>query len=79
MSSAIKDALDNVMNAVDNVEAALIRHQKKPKKTAQPDLFSQPPMPAGPVSGSVLNFSRDALARKLDMTIAKVEQLLGEG
>lgn len=49
---------------------------KRPKvsKSSEPDLFSAP----APAKGSVVNFDRNALARQLDKTIARVEQLLGE-
>ncbi len=76
MSVAIKNALTNLDQVIDKMEGALIKHQKSLKHT-QIDLFAAPAKPAS--TNSVLHFDRTALTRKLDMTIAKVEQLLGEG
>lgn len=78
MSAAIKDALRNLDQAIDRAEGSLIRHQKSLKapraaKSGQPDLFA----PAA-VASQGLGFDRNMLARKLDMTITRVEQLLGE-
>ena len=75
MSVAIKNALANLDQAIDKMEGSLAKHQKN-LKTVQPDLFGAAAKPQA--SGIVLNFDRSALAKKLDMTIAKVEQLLGE-
>ena len=73
MSAAIKRALMNLDKAVGNVETALLRRQKAPKNDT-PDLFSIPHTPAVATPG----FDRTMLAKKLDMTIARVEQLLNE-
>lgn len=75
MSVAIKNALANLDQAVDKIEISLAKRQSR-AKTLQPDLFTAPAKPQAP--GTVVNFDRSALAKKLDMTIAKVEQLLGE-
>lgn len=75
MSVAIKNALMNLDQVIDKMEGSLTKHQKS-LKTAQPDLFGAPAKSQAP--GTVVNFDRSALAKKLDMTIAKVEQLLGE-
>lgn len=78
MSAAIKNALTNLDKVIDKMEGSLIRHQKSLKSRAQPDLFS---LGARPVANTTtgLGFDRNQLAKKLDMTIARVEQLLGEG
>ena len=73
MSAAIKRALMNLDKAVGNAEASLLRRQKAPKSAAAPDLFS-----TRQESTNVAPFDRTLLAKKLDMTIAKVEQLLSE-
>ncbi|HEY8190374.1 MAG TPA: hypothetical protein VIF12_06780 [Micavibrio sp.] len=78
MSAAIKNALMNLDKAVNNAESALLRRQKAPPKpaaTPMPDLFSASQKQPGTTG---LGFDRNLLARKLDLTIAKVEQLLGE-
>ncbi len=75
MSVAIKNALANLDQVIDKMEGSLVKHQKSLKNT-QIDLFGAPVKPAA--TGSVVNFDRSALTKKLDMTIAKVEQLLGE-
>lgn len=77
MSVAIKNALGNLDKTIDKMEGIVIRHQKdlKAKPVAQVDLFST--RPAANVS-SGLGFDRNLLAKKLDMTITRVEQLLGE-
>lgn len=77
MSVAIKNALINLDRVVDKMEAAVVKQKKSQKPSNQSDLFA--PAAKGQSTGSVLNFDRNALAKKLDMTIAKVEQLLGEG
>ena len=71
MSAAIIKALQNLDQAIDRAEGIVTKRAKAPKPSAQPDLFSQPP-------ANVVGFDRKALARKLDITIAKVEQLLSE-
>lgn len=78
MSAAIKNALTNLDKVIDKMEGSLIRHQKSLKTRSQPDLFN---LGAKPVANTTtgLGFDRNQLAKKLDMTIAKVEQLLGEG
>jgi hypothetical protein len=75
VSVAIKNALTNLDNVIDKMEGSLVKHQKA-LKNPQIDLFAAPAKPQGP--GSVVNFDRSALTKKLDMTIARVEQLLGE-
>lgn len=78
MSAAIKKALSNLDKAIDRMETGMTSVSKRPKNSkasAQPDLFSAP---APAASSNVIGFDRNALAKKLDMTIAKVEQLLGE-
>lgn len=75
MSVAIKNALANLDQVIDKMEGSLVKHQKSLKNT-QIDLFGAPAKPVA--TGSVVNFDRSALTKKLDMTIAKVEQLLGE-
>lgn len=79
MSAAIKKALSNLDKAIDRMEGNIGNIAKRPRAraTAQPDLFSAPP-PAAATSSNVVGFDRNALARKLDMTIARVEQLLSE-
>jgi hypothetical protein len=79
VSVAIKNALMNLDKAVNNAESMLLRRQKAPPKPAAvpvPDLFSASQKQAAGTTG--LGFDRNLLARKLDLTIAKVEQLLGE-
>jgi hypothetical protein len=78
VSSAIKKALNNLDQAIDRIEGSVAKKAKTPRATltAQTDLFSPPK--TGPIA-NVVGFDRNALARKLDMTIAKVEQLLSEG
>jgi hypothetical protein len=78
VSSAIKKALNNLDQAIDRIEGSVAKKAKAPRQAAngQPDLFTAPR--TGPVA-NVVGFDRNALARKLDMTIAKVEQLLSEG
>lgn len=80
VSVAIKNALAHLDQAIDKMEGSLVKHQKNlkaaPQQQNQIDLFTAPAKPAA--SASVVNFDRTALAKKLDMTIAKVEQLLGE-
>ena len=71
MSVAIKKALTNLDKAIDKMEGNLSKRPAK-AKSGQPDLFAAP-------TANVIGFDRNALARKLDMTIAKVEQLLSEG
>ncbi len=77
MSVAIKKALMNLDKAVNNAESVLTKRRRSPVKpvAAAPDLFSAMPRQA---LGTGLGFDRNLLAQKLDMTIAKVEQLLGE-
>ena len=79
MSAAIKKALSNLDKAIDRMEGNIGNISKRPKasKSAQPDLFSAP-APAAASSSNVVGFDRNALAKKLDMTIARVEQLLSE-
>ena len=75
--SAIMNALNSLDAAVAKVETAASRKSKSAKgRAAQPDLFAAP-RAAGTVSTG-LGFDRNMLAKKLDMTIARVEQLLGE-
>ncbi len=91
MSDAIKKALMNMDKAVSNAESALLKRQKMAAKPAAP--APGKPVMAGPVAsppdlfsvsqnhgliGTGLGFDRNLLAKKLDMTIARVEQLLGE-
>lgn len=77
MSVAIKNALGNLDKVIDKMEISLtavaVKRPAKPSKPSEPDLFSAPGK-----GGSVVNFDRNALARQLDKTIARVEQLLGE-
>ncbi|MDB5491121.1 MAG: hypothetical protein JWO78_970 [Micavibrio sp.] len=73
MSAAIKKALSNLDKAIDRMEGNIAKRPKSSKVAPQPDLFSTP----APAS-NVVGFDRNALAKKLDMTIAKVEQLLSE-
>jgi hypothetical protein len=75
VSVAIKNALTNLDSVIDKMEGSLVKHQKT-LKNSQIDLFAAPVKPQA--TGSVLNFDRNALTKKLDMTIARVEQLLGE-
>lgn len=75
MSIAIKNALMNLDQVIDKMETSLAK-RKKPLPESQIDLFSASAKPQA--AGTVVNFDRSALTRKLDMTIAKVEQLLGE-
>lgn len=71
MSAAIKKALNNLDKAIDRMETGITKRPVRTSKTTpQPDLFS--------TSSNVVGFDRNALAKKLDMTIAKVEQLLSE-
>ena len=63
----------NLDKAVGNVETALQRRQKAPKAST-PDLFSFPHNPPA----TAPSFDRAMLTKKLDMTIARVEQLLNE-
>ena len=70
MSAAIKKALNNLDKAIDRMETGITKRPVKAKAAPQPDLFS--------ASSNVVGFDRNALAKKLDMTIAKVEQLLSE-
>lgn len=76
MSVAIKKALSNLDKAIDKMEGSMIRHQKdlKTRAAGQVDLFSS--RPAANITG--FGFDRNLLAKKLDMTITRVEQLLGE-
>jgi hypothetical protein len=76
VSAAIKKALGNLDKAIDKMEGSVIRHQKELKnRSTQVDLFSTRPV-ANATTG--LGFDRNLLAKKLDMTITRVEQLLGE-
>lgn len=75
MSLAIQNALTNLDKVIDKMEGSLVKHQKSLRNT-QIDLFAAPAKPQS--TGSVVNFDRSALTKKLDMTIARVEQLLGE-
>ncbi len=75
MSLAIQNALTNLDKVIDKMEGSLVKHQKSLRNT-QIDLFAAPQKPQN--TGSVVNFDRNALTKKLDMTIARVEQLLGE-
>lgn len=78
MSIAIMNALKNLDQAIDRAEQLAAKPRAKPAKSGnQSDLFAAA-NPAPAQAGTVVNFDRTALARKLDMTIAKVEQLLGE-
>lgn len=92
MSLAIKTALEHLDRGIDRLESAARTAAAKPKlkpatggKSAEPDLFSAPnvvgPNVVGSVTGTgaVVHFDRRALAKKLDATIARVEQLLGDG
>ena len=76
MSLAIMNALNTLNEAIGKVEASTAAVAKRPKTSSkasgQPDLFS------APAASNVVGFDRTALTKKLDMTIAKVEQLLGE-
>jgi len=77
VSAAIKKALGNLDKAIDKMEGTVIRHQKELKnRSTQVDLFSARPAAVNATSG--LGFDRNLLAKKLDMTITRVEQLLGE-
>lgn len=87
MSLAIKTALEHLDRGIDRLESAARTAAAKPKlkpatggKSAEPDLFSAPNV-VGSVTGTgaVVHFDRRALAKKLDATIARVEQLLGDG
>jgi len=75
VSLAIQNALTNLDKVIDKMEGSLVKHQKSLRNT-QIDLFAAPAKPQN--TGSVVNFDRSALTKKLDMTIARVEQLLGE-
>lgn len=75
MSAAIKKALSNLDKAIDRMETGITKRPVKSRTAPQPDLFSAP---AAPSSSNVVGFDRNALAKKLDITIARVEQLLGE-
>lgn len=78
MSVAIKNALSNLDKAIDKMEGSMIRHQKNLKtRVGQVDLFSVPARQTANASTG-LGFDRNLLAKKLDMTITRVEQLLGE-
>jgi hypothetical protein len=76
VSVAIKKALTNLDKAIDKMEVNLTKRPVK-AKSGQPDLFAIPQSVNQPPA-NVIGFDRNALARKLDMTIAKVEQLLSE-
>lgn len=79
MSAAIKNALMNLDKSIEKMETSVVRQQKAVKTRAgQPDLFTA--VTARPPANSSVNLGidRSALAKKLDMTIARVEQLLGE-
>ena len=79
MSVAIKNALGNLDKAIDRAEAAMLKRAKTPRaNNGQPDLFTAPAPANAPAASNVVGFDRGALARKLDMTIARVEQLLSE-
>lgn len=78
LSIAIKRALTDLDKAIDRMELSLAKRPKA-SKSGQPDLFSAPAAANAPATtANVIGFDRNALARKLDMTIAKVEQLLSE-
>jgi hypothetical protein len=78
VSAAIKNALNNLDKSIDKAEGSLVRYQKALKaRVGQNDLFSAPTRPVAVVSTG-LGFDRNMLAKKLDMTITRVEQLLGE-
>jgi hypothetical protein len=72
VSVAIKNALENLDRVIDRLEGSALSKQLKAPKMKDPDLFSAAP------ASTVVNFDRNALAKKLDMTIARVEQLLEE-
>jgi hypothetical protein len=71
VSVAIKKALENLDRTIDRLEGVSLSKRLKAPKMAEPDLFSVAP-------ATVVNFDRNALAKKLDITIARVEQLLQE-
>lgn len=78
MSLAIMNALNNLNEAIGKAEVSAANAAKRPKTAAVPaknagqtDLF-------GGQGSNVVGFDRSALTKKLDMTIAKVEQLLSE-
>lgn len=77
MSLAIMNALNKLNESIGQAEIAAANAAKRPKPAApakpaagQTDLFGS--------ANNVVGFDRAALTKKLDMTIAKVEQLLGE-
>ena len=76
MSAAIAQAIDTLADAIDRMEGAVVK-AKKVARPPQTDLFSMAAKPAN-VNQTGAAFDRNALARKLDVTIARVEQLLRE-
>ena len=85
MVSQIEISLNRLNEAVALMETAVTRRaqerkaEKGKKKSAQPDLFSAPPVAANAAPRNVVNIDPVMLARKLDGTIEKMEQILRGG
>lgn len=72
VSSAIKQALNNLDKVIDKLEGGMNKRPARPRNHGnQADLFAPPP-------ANVVGFDRTALTKKLDITIARVEELLSE-
>lgn len=85
--SAIYDALirqrDRIIELEKATDAAVnktrtLQAQARKRQSAQPDLFSTMPPVNGNVIGPV-SFDQKAMARKLDLAIDRIEQVLREG
>ncbi|WP_235068275.1 hypothetical protein [Micavibrio aeruginosavorus] len=81
MSTAILNALSGLDDVIDRLEQNMARREKETKsavskKSGQPDLFS---VPQPRTSGTVVTLDSAVLARKLDVAISRVEELLKEG
>lgn len=82
MSTAIIEALSGLDGVIDRLEQSMTRREKMgaPKaKAPQPDLFSVPHAAQPKASGTVVTLDSAVLAKKLDVAIRRVEDLLKEG
>lgn len=84
MSTAILNALSGLDEVIDRLEQNMTRREKETKstvskKSGQPDLFSVPHPSQPRTGGTVVTLDSAVLARKLDVAISRVEELLKEG
>ena len=73
MSSEIMNALSRLGDVVENLESAACKQEQKVLTLKQQDLFS-----VIPANGNGASVSPEMVAQKLDMAIARVEEMLAE-